>query len=116
MDPILEQYNVSFYKHSDGIESLKTINSDLTGIISVHYTIDDANLLLDEINDVINGVNPEGGGSPQNRMFFIITPLETKIYGSDEEYSNNQSITPDFTLPTADFRVIAEAWRDYLNS
>ena len=46
----------------------------------------------------------------------IIDSQTTRIYEEQDKFYENENSLPDFQLPTSDFKVIVEAWRDYLVS
>ncbi|HEY6141873.1 MAG TPA: hypothetical protein VIV55_00410 [Flavobacterium sp.] len=86
----------------------------MSAYISDHYYYDAANELLNDINEVLTGEILRAGGQTQSLYLGEIKISETKIYRDMEAWEEDNTITPDFTLPTADFKVIVEAWRDYL--
>lgn len=113
---ILKQYKVSFSNPvSNSMKDISTINETLSAFIWDHYTLSDANDLLNFINDIISS-----NGSvfeevyTQSEALALINSTTTKIYIDMDAYGENNNLTPDFTLPTTDFKVIVEAWRDYL--
>jgi len=72
------------------------------------------NNLLSDIVVVLNGDYLLGGGQTQSMYLANINIVETKIYQDIEAWEEDNNITPDFVLPTSDFKIIVEAWRDYL--
>lgn len=52
----------------------------------------------------------------QSLQHIIISYSLTKIYHDSEKYNVNPAITPDFTLPTSDFREIVLAWRNFIST
>jgi hypothetical protein len=78
------------------------------------YYYDAANKLLNSINKVLSGEIPIAGGQTQSLYLVEIKISDTKIYRDMEAWEEDNNITPDFILPTAHFKVIVEAWRDYL--
>ncbi len=110
----LEKYKVSFYIHSALGKRLKTINDWLSLYIWDHYDLTLANLLFNEVNSVVNGEKRNGGWDTQSLYLAKITKNTTKIYKDLYDWEENNNIAPDFELPTSDFKVIVEAWRDFL--
>lgn len=114
----LEKYQLKFRTNeifNKKFKSISTINDMLTCSITDHNALDRANQLLTDINNVLNGDYSLGGGETQSLYYATITISETKIY-SDLELWEDNNISPDYILRTPDFKVIVEAWRDYLMS
>lgn len=113
---VLEDYQVKFMvKNIFG--DLKTVNTNntwLSAYLFCYYDELRANGLLNDVNGVLNGDYPLGGGQTQGPYYSEITSSETKIYKDIDAWGENPNITPDCVLPTSDFKVIVEAWRDYL--
>ncbi|WP_304068314.1 hypothetical protein [Pedobacter glucosidilyticus] len=117
----LKKYNISFAKviiHNTTHNRVHSNNSWLSLLVKDHKTISDANRLLDGINTAINEnwQNSDWGYPTQGMVIAIIDSDYTKIYEDLEEYANNKSISPSFTLPTLDFKEIVEAWIQYLQN
>lgn len=118
MNEILNQYKVSFSIKTffnQNFKSMHTINDMLTVYIMDHNTPLQANLLINEINEVLQETKILGGWDTQSLYFCRITPDKTQIYSDLESWKENNNIEPDFVLPTSDFKSIVEAWRDYLS-
>lgn len=114
---ILQDYQVKFSIKkifNKDFKRIYTVNDVLSSYISDHNNIMQVNLLLNEINDVIDGIKTIGGWDTQSMYFSIILINETRIYQDIEAWEEDNNITPDFVLPTSDFKLIVEAWRDYL--
>lgn len=114
---VLSNYKVRFSIKNifnQNFKSMNTVNDMLTVYITDHNTIQKVNQLLDDINAVLNNNYPLGGGQTQIMYLSRISAAETKIYQDMEDWEQDNSIQPDFTLPTTDLKVIVEAWRDYL--
>ena len=77
--------------------------------------ISDANRLVNDVNGVLNGDYALGGGATQSLQYARITQTETKIFKDIDEFMDDESIPPDFELPTDHFKVLVEAWRDFLS-
>lgn len=117
MSYILNQYQVKFLvrdSFTTSVKSLSTINTWLSAYLSDYYTIGLSDQLLSDVNAVLNGDYPLGGEATQSMYYADIRQSETKIYKDVDAWGENPNITPDCVLPTSDFKVIAEAWRDYL--
>jgi hypothetical protein len=112
---ILTNYKVQFTNKPGFGNQIFTINTWLSAYINDHYYIEEAERLLNgNINRVISREIIKGGGQTQSLYFAEIGISETKIYQDLEAWELNNNITPDFVLPTIDFKIIVEAWRDYL--
>lgn len=111
---ILTDYKIQFFNRQGFGKNLLTINGMLTGYLSDHYYLSLANLLLTEIDSVLNGEKTIGGWDTQSMYLAKISVSETKIYQDMEAWEENNNISPDCVLPTAHFKVIVQAWRDYL--
>ena len=114
---VLNQYKVKFMVRNlfnTNVKSILTISDMLSAYITDLNTANKVNQLLNDITEVLNHIHPLGGGQTQSTYLAHITATETKIYQDMEEWEENNNIQPDFTLPTSDFKVIVEAWRDYL--
>jgi len=46
----------------------------------------------------------------------IITNTQTKIYKDIDAWEQNNNVNPNFVLPTSDFKIVVEAWRQFLQS
>ena len=115
MSSILNDYNVKFFVPEEyGKKYMTSINPWLSQFIGDHRTVDIVNAILVNINSVINGQLPEWVELSQSLEVASVKPNQTKIYKSADEWEQNNNIAPDFILPTSDFIVIVEAWRDYL--
>lgn len=114
---VLQDYQVSFTIKrifNKDFKGIHTINDTLSAYVSDHNTNMQANLLLAEIDAVLNGTKVLGGWDTQSLYLARITLTETKIYQDLEAWQNNNNITPNCFLPTADFREIFEAWKNYI--
>jgi len=111
---VLTDYSVQFSTRQKFGKTLSTKNDALTAYISDYYTVDDVNRLLDGLTKVLNGQIPLAGGATQSLYLANITQSQTKIYMDYDTWENNNNITPDYTLPTSDFKAIVDAWKTYL--
>ncbi|MCD9575452.1 hypothetical protein [Flavobacterium soyae] len=111
----LKPYKVQLTNRPGFGKQIFTINTWLSAYINDHYYVEEAErLLIGNINKVLSGEAYKGGGQTQSLYFAEIYRNETKIYQDLEAWEQNNNITPDFVLPTTDFKVIVEAWRDFL--
>ena len=114
---LLKQYEVSFRVQrffNQDFKKMDTVNDMLTVYITDHNTLMRANNLLEDIIAVLNGKYPLGGGQTQSLYLANVTATETKIYFDLEKWEEDNNIKPDYVLPTSDFKVIVEVWRDFL--
>ena len=111
---ILTDYKIQFFNRQGFGKKISTINGMLTGYLSDHYYLIIANLLLTETDSVLNGEKTIGGWDTQSMYLAKISASETKIYKDMEAWEENNNISPDFVLPTTHFKIIVQAWRDYL--
>ncbi|TFF38839.1 hypothetical protein [Mucilaginibacter psychrotolerans] len=117
MSNILEQYKIKFStsRNYGTLNRIQSIDELMTQFIGDHYRISEVDGLLAGINRVINGDVNECEDYTQSLIIAVITPFHVKIYEDLDEYENNNSIEPRFTIPLLDFKLIVEAWRSYLN-
>lgn len=112
---VLNNYNVQFFIPLNyGGKCISTTNGWMSQLIGDHNTIQTINFVLNNVNQVLNGNINHWIGENLGMQIAYVELNETKIYKDSEDWHTNNNITPDFILPTAHFKVIAEAWRDYL--
>lgn len=114
---VLEQYQIQFYIKNilgSDYKQIKTINTWLSAYIYSFNKVHRVNNLLDRINNVLDGSISDAGGQTQTMYYGVITISEIKIYQDYEAWEQDNSITPDFTMPTLDFKEIIEAWKTFL--
>ncbi len=116
MNEILNQYKVKFSKPSHFLtKHISTIDETMSAFIWCHYTLNNANNLLNFVNEIISSNSSVFEDYyTQSEQIALINSTVTKFYFDMDAYLDNNNIAPDFTLPTAHFKVIVEAWRDYL--
>ncbi|PPZ90483.1 hypothetical protein C3729_13040 [Cloacibacterium normanense] len=117
---ILNNYKVQFgikKFFNDDFEFISTVNDSLSAFIWGADSVSRANQLLDSANRALSNPNPNSTTTypAQSMMLVVIKKTTTRIYDEMDNYENPNH-TPDFELPTSDFKVIVEAWRDYLVS
>lgn len=115
---ILGNYGVKFVVQDIFGEKLKTVTADnglLSSFLLEHHLIEVKDL-LDALIELLIGELTLLEKSTQSLTMCVASPTETKFFESSETWYNNSNATPDFVLPTSDFKVIVEAWRDYLAS
>ncbi|WP_038331466.1 hypothetical protein [Empedobacter falsenii] len=113
----LKDYQVKFIIKTffnENFKSIESVNIWLSAYISDFNTLEKVNQLLNDINSVLNDSYMIGGGQTQSMYYAEIKSDKTKIYESIEAWEQNNNIQPDFMLPTTDFKVLVEAWRDFL--
>ncbi|MBS1520284.1 MAG: hypothetical protein JST50_04770 [Bacteroidetes bacterium] len=117
MSTILETYKVQFSKRIINKRTLKliySINDVLDQCIADYKTVDEVNnFLIAEINKVLNGVSSSETIISESMVSVVISSDTTKFY-QDPNYSPTAS--PDYSIPTQDFKVIAQAWLSYLQN
>ena len=116
MNEILNQYKVKFSKPANFFtKDISTIDETMSAFIWDHYTLSDANNLLNFVNEIISSNSSVFVDTyTQGEALALINNTVTKIYIDMDAYLDDNNITPDFTLPTAHFKIIVQAWRDYL--
>ncbi|MBP9689979.1 MAG: hypothetical protein KBE91_10240 [Bacteroidia bacterium] len=98
------------------MKNISTIDETMSAFIWDHYTLNSANSLLNLIDGIISSNILEFDEVyTQGEALALINNTVTKIYIDMDAYLDDNNIPPDFTLPTAHFKVIVEAWRDYLS-
>jgi hypothetical protein len=118
VNSVLENYQVKFDsdKLKSGFKSISTSNEWLSQFIDDHYTISETDRLLSGIKTILAEGHINGGGFPsQSYQLAIINNSVTKIFIDLEEWEEDNNIIPAFTLPTNDFKIILEAWREQLS-
>lgn len=86
----------------------------MSQFISDHYRVDTINSVISNVNNVLNGNVDNWIGENLGMQIAYVELNETKIFKDADEWFDDQTITPDFVLPTLHFKVILEAWSDYL--
>ena len=113
----LKKYKVEFkikkFFNKD-FNIINTTNDLLSVYVSDHNSLLQADLLLKEVDAVLNGEKTLGGWDTQSLYFARIDNVETKIYEDLFEWENNKNLTPNFILPTTDFREIVQAWKNFM--
>lgn len=115
MNSVLNQYKVKFFTTiGNGIHNrITSINDLLSQVIWDSYTIYDANVLLTGISSILNN-NETIQFNTNSLQVIVVDRNVTKLYEDFNTYNADNTITPYFTLPTSDFKVIVEEWRNYL--
>lgn len=111
---VLTKYNIYFHQTEDGSKDVSSINDWLSCCLYDHHEEIRAKQLFDLVNEVLSGMSIEIELPTQSLYLIIIQPTQTFIYKDIDEWEGNPSIEADFTLPTVDFKIIVEAWRDYV--
>lgn len=111
---ILSDYKVQLVNRTNFGKQIFTVNDYLTACLNDFYYLEKVNDLLNNTNEVINTNGLEIEFPTQSLYLIIITNSNVNIYQDMEAWDESNNITPDFVLPTAHFKVIVEAWRNYL--
>ncbi|WP_419700955.1 hypothetical protein [Mucilaginibacter sp. NFX135] len=116
MNAILNQYKVQFFTLVGFAlgNNITSINDLLSQIIGDHYTIYDANSLLNGIDQVLNNTIPIIEFDTPSLQVAVVNSNITKLYEDFYSYENDNTIVPYYSLPTQDFQIIVQAWRNYL--
>ncbi len=110
------QFGIKIFLNTE-FEFISSSNDSLSSFIGTFYSVSSSNQLLNATNDVIH--KPLDGDMffpSQALQLAIIDSQTTRIYEEQDKFYENENSLPDFQLPTSDFKVIVEAWRDYLVS
>jgi hypothetical protein len=117
---ILTDYNVTFgvkKVRNSNVKFIRSINPILDAIISDFRGVNHCDNLLGAINDVLN-VGQQGGVIYPTLSLQVIriSFTTTKIYRDPSAFdlNINPSFAADYTLPTADFKEIVKAWRNFV--
>jgi len=116
---ILKKYQVTFFIKTifnENFKSLNTIDTYLTSYLTDFNDLERVGLLLSDVNSVLDGTYNLGGGQTQSMYYSEVKNNHTKIYKDYENWELDNNITPDFTLPTSDFKIILEAWKSFLTN
>jgi hypothetical protein len=112
---ILHDYNVNFFLPVNyGRKCISSTNDSMSQFIGDHNKVVTINLLINNVNQVINGSVNHWVGENLGMQIAYVGQSDTKIYKDAQDWHTNNNIAPDFVLPTAHFKIIIEAWRDYL--
>lgn len=114
---VLNDYKIRFLV-IDAYGPFKSIissNDALSGYISVFRSDNDTNALISAIVKALNTNNiPQIFITNRAMMMCTISHDVTKFYNDSDEFMDNESIPPDFEIPTAHLKIIVEAWIDFL--
>ena len=111
---VLIDYKVELFNKVNLGKGLSTKDQMLTSVIFDHYNIRKANQLLDDICNILSGISLEIAIPTPSLYLIEISLSTTKIYDDGHAWEEDNNIIPSFTLPTVDFKIIVEAWRDYI--
>jgi site-specific DNA-adenine methylase len=117
MSTVSDLYKIQFIKKLFINEYIKTMNSPhgaLNQFITDYPAPDYVNnYVISEISKVLNGTVSAATIISQSMVTVEISASVSNFY-FDPDYLETD--TPDFSLPTNDFKGIAEAWLNYLQS
>ncbi len=109
---ILDFYKIKFYIIFG--KQIHAENMMLSIYIGDYKVLDDVQNFLDEhVYPVLDGKIERSGKVSESFCYADIDIAETKIYEDAKAWQLDNTIAPDFILPTDHFKVILEAWRDY---
>lgn len=109
---VLNEYNVKF-SIEFGNKIIHTNNGLISTFLYEHHLIT-VNELVDIFTQLSTGKITFLEWPTQSLMLCIASPIETKFYDDGNTWYDNQNAPSDFVMPTSDFRIILEAWRDFL--
>ncbi|ALR30010.1 hypothetical protein ATE47_05500 [Chryseobacterium sp. IHB B 17019] len=117
---VLSNYKVKFgvkIFFNTEFEFISSINESLSAFIGTFRDSNSVNQLFDSADKALSypDLNSNTTYPAQSMMLAVIKKSTTTIYDEVDKYEN-PNYTADFELPTSDFKVIVEAWRDYLKS
>jgi len=107
---ILNQYNVVITRKKIWDEHRATIDTEnnyLSMFIEDWDADDITNDLLPEIDKVLNGEEVEYQTAHNSNVTIYVKQNYTS-------FSYTSTSTPDYTIPTRDFRIVLEAWKEFL--
>jgi len=116
MNAVLHNYEVNFSTSKDFplLNRITSVNDLLSQFIGDHYKVSEANRLLTGVKMVLNNELTNYESYTQSMQITVVNNSLAKIYGDRDAYEDNNNLAADFSLPASDFKVILEAWRDYL--
>lgn len=94
---------------------MRSISYSLDSIIVNFRNVIDCDNLLEAINRR-SDISQQGEiiYPTQSLQIIKISYTTTKIYHDSSAYDSNPNITANYTLPTADFKEIIKAWRNFV--
>lgn len=109
-------YEVNFSTSKDFplLNRITSVNDLLSQFIGDHYKASETNRLLTGVKMVLNNELTNYESYTQSMQITVVNNSLAKIYGDMDAYEDNNNLAADFSLPASDFKVILEAWRDYL--
>lgn len=118
---ILTDYKISFGVkkiHNTDFKFLNSISPSLNAILFEFGNVIDCDALLEVIYlRVSNPIQSEDilyttQGLQMIRIGFSLT----RLYHDAEAYDTNPNTTPAYNLPTADFKEIVKAWKNFITN
>ena len=98
---VLEKYDVKFFfSHECRLKCISSKSDWMSQFISNHDKIETANWLINKIENVLNGKQSEWIEISLGNELIDVKFDETKIHGDSEEWYKNNSVEPDFVIPT----------------
>lgn len=118
MNSIFNLYEVKFSSPANFplINDISSVNDFLSIFVGDHYTITEACSLVKTINEfLINGTEDSIFLYTESLIAAVISKTDTNIYESMDDYLDDNTLSPTYSLPTADFLIIVTAWKDYIS-
>jgi hypothetical protein len=111
---ILSDYKVQLVNRVNFGKQVFTINDDLTICLNTFNSRDEANELLNLINEVIDTSDMEIEYPTRSLGLLLLKKPNTAIYDDIRLWEMDEDIPASYSLPIAHFKIIVEAWKNYL--
>lgn len=94
---------------------IDTLNEIMSCVLEFCHNLYRAKALVDSVTLILNASDEQEAEFYTNSFEVAkVTKTNTMFYGDSDAYDSNPGMIPDFSIPTSDFLVIAQAWLDYL--
>lgn len=110
---MIGQYKIKFYRknlHGRILFGMNSINSLLDQFVTQDQKLSNIDETLDAVNALLNGEINEINYTRDSGDTVIANNQTTTLY-DDPNLSIN---SPKFSLPTSDFKLIIEAWKNFV--
>ncbi|MCD1115266.1 hypothetical protein [Chryseobacterium turcicum] len=116
---IITDYKISFGVRKIHNTNFKFISSTRPSLNAILFEFRS----ITSCDDLLSAIDLRLDNSPQSEDFFIPTQglqmirigySETKLYHDENKYDANPNIAPGDILPTAEFKEIVKAWRNFV--
>lgn len=111
---VIKKYNINFFEREDIGKDLSTNNDILSCYVWEHRNIQETDQSLRFVDQVLKGISLEIEYPTKSLYVIIFTESVVKIYDDADEWERDNNREPTYTLPTLDFKIILEAWRNFL--